>query len=91
MTMLSTNGTWQHAVQRTRVSFSNLIENPGSSIKRVKKKRKTEGLSVVTVKKALGVNGTGIEGLLADKNFSTISLKGVDDKGRHAGVPEERH
>lgn len=36
---------------------------------------------VVTVKKALGVNGTRTEGFSADKkkkNFSAISLKGLD-------------
>lgn len=41
-------------------------------------KKQNKGLSVVTVKKALGVNGTRIEGLAADKNFSTISFKGLD-------------
>lgn len=49
-------------------------------LKGLRKNQKTEGLSVVTVKKALGVNGTRIERLLADKNFSMISLKGLDVK-----------
>lgn len=45
------------------------------------KPKKCEGLSVVTVKKALGVNGTRIEGLLrVVRNSSTISLKGLDVK-----------
>ena len=45
-----------------------------------KQNEQSKGLSVVTVKKALGVNGTRIEGLAADKKFSTISLKGLDVK-----------
>lgn len=89
--MLSTNGTWQHAVQRKRYHFITSYKIQAVQLKGLRKKHKTEGLSVVTVKKALGVNGTRIEGLSADKNFSTISLKGLDDKRRHSGVPEERH
>lgn len=40
-----------------------------------KTKRISEGLSVVTVKKALGVNGTRIEGFSADKKFQYDFIK----------------